>query len=212
MDLSRPINTVIATLDGPVLGVLVRAGKPLTGRKVHQVAGTGSESGTRKVLNRLARTGLVIADEVGSSIQYSLNRAHLAAGPVIELNDLHGSLIRRMRAAIDGEWPVRPLHVSLFGSAARRDGNLDSDIDLLVIHELFDPPSEWDDQLSSLAEQVRDWTGNHLQIYELSRSDLHEHLAIGDPIVSAWLRDGVTLSGPDFRVVLNSIAGDIKTH
>jgi predicted nucleotidyltransferase len=204
MDLAQPISTVVTTLDGPVLAVLVRTEKPLTGRKVHQATGTGSESGVRKVLNRLVGTGLVSATEVGASIQYSLNRAHLAAGPVIELLDLRQGLIRRVQAAID-EWPARPLHVSLFGPAARRDGDLASDVDLLVIHEFTSPPLGWDDQLSSLADQVRAWTGNHLQLHDLSTTDLREHLAIGDPVISTWLREGITLSGPDLRILLKTI-------
>jgi predicted nucleotidyltransferase len=204
VDLSQPISTVTASLDGPVLGVLAGTEKPLTGRKVHQLAGTGSESGVRKVLNRLVGTGLVSATEVGASIQYSLNRAHLAAGPVIELLDLRQGLIRRMQAAIE-EWPVRPLHVSLFGPTARRDSDPDSDVDLLFIHEFTDPPPEWDDQLSSLGKQVRAWTGNHLQPHELSTTDLREHLEIGDPIINTWLRDGMTLAGPDLRTLLKTI-------
>jgi predicted nucleotidyltransferase len=204
MDLGRPISTAISTLDGPVLGVLVRAGAPLTGRKVHQLAGTGSESGTRKVLNRLAGTGLVIATEVGSSIQYSLNRDHLAAGPVIELADLRQGLVRRLQDVIETDWSVRPLHASLFGAAARGDGGLESVVDLLLIHE--DASSEWTRQLASLTEQVRKWTGNPLRIHALSVGDLHEHLAIGDPIMSTWLREGLLVSGPELRALLKTVA------
>ncbi|MFI5710757.1 hypothetical protein [Kribbella sp. NPDC051620] len=204
MDLSQPISTVAPSLDGPVLAVLAGTENPLTGRKVHQLAGAGSESGVRKVLTRLVGTGLVSATEVGASIQYSLNREHLAAGPVIELLDLRQGLIRRMQAAIE-EWPVRPLHVSLFGPTARRDGDLASDVDLLVIHDFTDPPPDWHDQLSSLGKQVRAWTGNHLQLSDLSVTDLREHLEIGDPIISSWLRDGLTLFGPDLRVLLKTI-------
>jgi Nucleotidyltransferase domain len=46
--------------------------------------------------------------------------------------DLRTELLRRIRSRIAG-WPVQPLHASLFGSAARADGNLDSDIDLLIV-------------------------------------------------------------------------------
>jgi predicted nucleotidyltransferase len=205
MDLSQPISTVIPTLDGPVLAVLSRTTQPLTGRKLHQLASNGSESGTRRVLQRLAGTGLVTATEVGSAIQYTLNRDHLAASAVLELTNLRQKLIQRIHHAIDTEWSEHPIHASLFGSAARGDGDLHSDVDLLVVHNSEDLPPEWNDQVGSLAEHVHSWTGNHLQIYELSGAALQAHFASGDPIVNDWLRDSVTVFGPDFRQLRNRI-------
>ncbi|WP_344844591.1 hypothetical protein [Kribbella ginsengisoli] len=203
MDLSLPISAVVPTLDGPVLGVLVRAGKPLTGRKVHQMAATGSESGTRKVLNRLVGTGLVIATEVGASIQYSLNRDHLAAGAVIELTELRQELIRRMQERIEG-WSVRPLHVGLFDTA---DG-----VELLVVHDDADSSPTWAGQLDSLADRFQVWTGNHLRLTDLSAHDLQEHLAIGDPSITTWLRAGEQLSGQPFRALLNTLTSNLGAH
>jgi predicted nucleotidyltransferase len=205
MDLSQPISTVIPTLDGPVLTVLSRTTQPLTGRKVHQLASGGSESGTRRVLQRLASTGLVTATEVGSAVQYALNRDHLAAPAVLELANLRQKLVQRIHDAIDTEWSEHPIHASLFGSAARGDGDLHSDVDLLVVHGSSDLPPEWNDQVGSLAEQVHSWTGNHLQIYELSSAALLAHFASGEPIVKDWLRDSVTVFGPDFRQLRHRI-------
>jgi predicted nucleotidyltransferase len=37
----------------------------------------------------------------------------------------------------------------LFGSAARGDGNVDSDLDVLVIHEDAVDPDRWADQLAA---------------------------------------------------------------
>lgn len=210
MDLSRPISTVITTLDGPILAVLARTTQPLTGRKVHQLASVGSETGTRKVLRRLADTGLVNATEVGASVQYSLNRNHLAAPAVIELTNIRRQFIQRINHEITEDWRSRPLHASLFGSAARGDGDLHSDVDLLIVHEFADPPPEWADQLGALAEQVHSWTGNHLQIYELSSAELLVHFAARDPIVNEWLRDAVTVYGPEFRHLRNRIAHGVK--
>jgi len=196
--MSQPIGTVIPTLDGPVLSVLARTELPLTGRKVHQLAAGGSESGTRKVLRRLARTGLVTATEVGASIQYALNREHLAAAAVLELTGLRQRLFQRIRSAIE-QWSLKPTHASIFGSTARGDGDLDSDVDLLLVHKFTDPPDAWVRQVGELGEQVYAWTGNHLQTYELSETELAAHLQAGEPIVKDWVRDGVTVLEPDFR-------------
>jgi predicted nucleotidyltransferase len=204
MDMSLPITTVIPTLDGLVLTVLARTTKPLTGRRVHQLASAGSETGTRKVLHRLAATGLVIADQVGGSIQFSLNREHLAARPVLELTGLRQELFDRIGTAIKN-WAVLPIHAGIFGSTARGDGDLDSDVDLLLVHQFDDPPPQWSDQVSELAERVHAWTGNHLQTYALGKADLTRHFAAAEPIVNDWLTDSIAVYGPPFRQLRNDI-------
>jgi hypothetical protein len=205
MDLSNPVATVVTTLDGPVLAVLARTTKPLTGRKIHQLAGIGSETGTRKVLRRLFNTGLVDSTEVGASKQYVLNRDHVAAEAVLDLLNLRGKLIDRMRESIDVEWTERPLTASLFGSAARGDGGQSSDIDLLLVRSSHEISPQWEDQVSSLAGWVHRWTGNHLQAYDVSRTELVTHLQNNEPIVKNWIRDCVTVYGQDFRQLRNRL-------
>jgi predicted nucleotidyltransferase len=209
MDMSQPIATVIPTLDGPVLAVLARTPQPLTGRRVHQLAAGGSETGTRKVLRRLASTGLVTATVVGGSVQYALNREHLAAAAVLSLTSLRQRLFQRIRDAIE-DWSLKPSHASIFGSTARGDGDLHSDVDLLLVHGITgDPPVGWIEQVSELGDRVQSWTGNHMQTYELSESELADHIQAGEPIVKDWLRDGVTVYGPDFRSLRNRIADEV---
>jgi predicted nucleotidyltransferase len=200
MDLARPISTVVPSLDGPVLTVLARTTEPLTGRRIQQLAGVGSESGVRKVLQRLTETGLVGASQAGASTLYILNRQHIAAAAVEQLINLRQRLVDRIRDAIE-DWATAPVHASLFGSVARGEGDLDSDIDILLIYEDYEdsPPAEWADQVGDLAEQVYRWTGNHAHLYELSLSQLDEHLAGDEPIVQEWHRDAVTVAGVDFR-------------
>jgi|1186.fasta_scaffold41233_2 predicted nucleotidyltransferase len=209
--MSQPINAVVPTLDGPVLAVLARTSQPLTGRKIHQLASGGSETGTRKVLRRLAGTGLVIATEVGASVQYVLNREHLAANAVLELAALRSRLFERMRAAIEHWEPtVQPTHASVFGSTARGDGDLNSDVDLLLVHGFHDdPPTEWVGYVAALGDLVQGWTGNQLQTYELNEAELAQHIRSGDPLVKEWSRDGVTITGPDLRTLRKKIAHDV---
>ncbi|QNE19641.1 nucleotidyltransferase domain-containing protein [Kribbella qitaiheensis] len=203
--MSNPISTVVQTVDGPVLDVLARTTAPLTGRKIHQLAAAGSETGIRNVLRRLAGTGLVMATEVGPSVQYKLNRDHLAAKAVLELATLRLRLFDSIRAEIQG-WHIQPMHASVFGSTARGDGGVSSDVDLLVVHKFSDaedPTQAWTDQMTDLADRVYRWSGNHLQVYELSSLGFLQHVQAGESIVKDWRRDAVTVSGPEFRVFMN---------
>ena len=133
MDLSDPTRAVTATLDGPVLVVLALAGRPLSVAEVAARAVRGSELGVRKSLGRLVEQGTVIATEIGNRRIYELNQEHVAAPIAMTLAGLRPELFKRMRHAIS-KWRPSPFFACIFGSAARADGSLESDIDVLLVH------------------------------------------------------------------------------
>ena len=133
MDMSDPFSTVCPTLDGPVLSVLAGFCRdPLSARDVARLVSRGSWSGVRKTLHRLAEQGVVRREEAGNVQLYTLNREHLAAPSIERLADLRGELIRRLTDSVHA-WTISPRHASIFGSAARGDGDLESDVDLFVV-------------------------------------------------------------------------------
>jgi len=121
---------------------------------------------------------------------FVLNRDHLAANSVVALADLHGELVRRIRQAVQSSGIETSL-VGLFGSAARRDGDIASDIDILIISESID----LDDFRNRLAKQVSLWTGNHAQVLTITKSELRRLRKANEPIVANWDRDMVVISG-----------------
>ncbi|MHB8439975.1 MAG: nucleotidyltransferase domain-containing protein [Acidimicrobiales bacterium] len=196
MDLTDPTRAVTPTLDGPVLAVLARSGRPLTVGEVAALAVRGSEIGVRKSLSRLVEQGLVRATIMGRNRVHELNRDHVAAQAAEVLADLRGELWRRMRTAIEN-WEVKPCYACVFGSAARGDGRVDSDIDVLMVHPplpgdpkpakggLFDQLMDalslyasagykpvdselWFRQLDDFRRDVQQWSGNPLQIVDVS--------------------------------------------
>lgn len=64
----------------------------------------------------------------------------------------------------------RPVHVSVFGSAARADGQVESDIDLLIVRpeNLAEDDPHWREQLHRLAERIERWSGNHASLHEIT--------------------------------------------
>ncbi|GAB3940960.1 hypothetical protein GCM10029976_059460 [Kribbella albertanoniae] len=196
MDLKTPISTVIPSLDGPVLQVLARADEGLSGREVHKLAGQGSVAGVRLVLQRLAATGLVHVDDAGNSLSYRLNRKHLAA-PVVEfLADLRAALVNRIADELTA-WRLPPVHASVYGALARADGDLESDVELLLIRpdDLDANDPLWNEQAGRLMQTVVDLTGNPAHVFELSRTELANHLATEAPILNDWLHPTLHLSG-----------------
>ena len=186
MDVSMPITTVVPSLDGPVLAALAATSAPMGLAAVHARAGRGSKSGVRSVLLRMVDEGLVFEVPGG----YVLNREHLAAPAVQCLAALHGELTNRIRSAVDG-WPIRPELVGLFGSAARRDGDASSDIDLLVVCD--DP--DLADRVDELAEQIRRWTGNRPQVIGRTPAEIGRLRRSKEPILAEWARDLIPIVG-----------------
>jgi predicted nucleotidyltransferase len=186
VDVARPITTAIPSLDGPVLAALTATTKPLSLSEVARLAGTGSLSGVRRVLLRLRDVGLV--DSVPGG--YLLNREHLAAPAVEELASLHGLFARRIREALEA-WEGDVLLAGLYGSAARRDGDEDSDIDVLVISD----SDGLDDLVLALAERIQRWTGNDAQVLGRTTADIARLRRAGEPILRSWECELLVLVG-----------------
>lgn len=190
MDVSSPINSVVPSLDGAVYSVLSGTIAPLPLSRVHRLAGRGSKAGIRQVLLRMVAHGLVLEVPGG----YLLNRDHVAAPVVEQLSALRRELLGRIAAQVDG-WPARPSLVGIFGSAARRDGDHASDIDLLVVCDDAGA-TDWS---ADLAAAVQRWTGNNAHVVTLGTDDLRRLARAREPIVATW------------RLELEVVCGSVDT-
>lgn len=186
MDISSPISSVIPSLDGHVYAALSSTNGPMTLGAVHRLTEGASKSGVRTVLLRMVTSGLVDLVPGG----YRLNREHLAAGPIEALTSLYGELIMRIRSEVDS-WQPKPLLVGLYGSAARRDGNEASDIDLLIVGDV----ENLGDSAMHLAHLIRRWTGNPAQVVLKSQAEIGRLRRAEEPIVRSWEQDLVEISG-----------------
>lgn len=206
MDVARPYSAVAPTVEGDVLVALAGTTRQLTGRQVAQLVRRGSQKAVSVALDRLVEQGVVLREEAGRAYLHVLNRDHIAA-PVVELlAAMRGELLRRLREHLAG-WSVVPSHASLFGSAARGDGDTQSDIDLLIVRPegVNDDDHTWRSQLDELAQAVRVWTGNHAGIVELSKAEFRELPARRPPILADLRADGIDLAGTPLRKALKGI-------
>lgn len=123
------------------------------------------------------------------------------------LTNLRRELLERLRQ-IFRDWQIRPMHASMFGSAARGDGDAHSDIDLFIVRpygvDVEDPT--WRDQIDKLADAVLHWTGNHAGIAELAESDLVQLRRRRPPLLDQLDVDAITLAGPDVMKILGAEA------
>ncbi len=190
MDLGSPVLDVVPAVRGSLLQALARLEQPVTRRQLAAVAGVAPGNAS-SVIEDLIRSGLVSETVAGRSSMVTLNRRHLAAGPVLALAGLRGELIRRVRERLS-EWP--DLRAAwLFGSVARGDAESDSDVDLLIVADDLGAP-DLHERLSQLYADVRSWTGNDLQLVEHSQSSWRRLVRAKNPLVEQIRLDGIALT------------------
>jgi predicted nucleotidyltransferase len=196
MNLSEPLEGLTTLVEAAVLRVLARSDAGFSGRQVHALAGIGSTSSVHRALVGFVELGLVSSEPHPPAIIYRVNRAHVL-WPVVE-----AALAARSRAfeAIatfcEEDLPDDPeLTVIVYGSVARRESTLESDVDILVVYpDGIDPDARADFDYQ-LGANVRRITGNEAQIFSLEREDFVRRKADGDPFIGNVLTDGILVHG-----------------
>ncbi len=196
MDLSHPSSLVIRPGLESVARVLAGTSAPLTGRTIARLAGV-SPAGAAKVLATLSHHGLVDSQRAGSANLYTLNHDHLLVEPILALLSTNQRLEARIAEELQ-TWLVPCGGAILFGSAARRDGGLDSDLDILLIRQKGVDMADtvWREQLDVTADKVQAWTGNPCSWMEYSTLEFVNLMTGADPFVSEVRTDGRWLIEP----------------
>jgi hypothetical protein len=177
-----------------VLTALARAETTFTPGQLGRLVPDASVEGIRKVLQRLAGTGVVTAERVGNAYTYRLNRDHLAAPAILELAAQRSTLLARLEQTAE-TWPVRPVYGAMFGSAARGEMRPDSDIDVFLVCPDDADPDVWESQTGELAAAVTRWTGNDTRILAMAEAEVRAGAAGGDPLLLSIVEDGLTIAG-----------------
>jgi predicted nucleotidyltransferase len=223
MDLSDPTRSITSTLDGAVLAVLAAAGKPLTVGQVAEQAVRGSEIGIRRSLERLVAQGLVRATLMGRNRVHELNREHVAAPVAALLAGLRGELWSRLRKELESWRPrplyacvfgsaaradgdeasdIDLLLVHPPFPGEKRPPRLSASMGALLADALgvavlstseTAPIPLWERQVDRLRDLVEGWTGNPLQVVDLSFYDWRHPSPQHRPLLSEVHRDGVEL-------------------
>jgi len=223
MDLSDPTRAVSPTLDGAILAVLAAAGKPLTVGQVAEQAVRGSEIGIRRSLARLVAQGIVRATLMGRNQVHELNRDHVAAAAAYILAGLRTELWKRFRdelttwrprplyaavfgsaARADGDelsdidlllvhppFPGEPKPPRM--SSSLRADLADALGQVMLVEDKNDAATLWEGQVDRLRDLVEAWTGNALQVVDMSFHEWRRASAEHRLLLSEVEHDGVEL-------------------
>ncbi len=144
-----------------------------------------------RTIDALLLAGLVSETRAGGSRMIEMNREHLDFEPISALVGGRQRLVARAReeleplSVIAGAW--------LFGSAARGDGDVGSDIDILLVGAIDLDTADWDEVVGQLRSRLRLWTGNDVQFVEHNRASLARMVSARNRLIAEIRRDGVAL-------------------
>lgn len=196
MQLAYPMQSIIPSAHGAVLGVLARTTEPLSGRRITALTQPHfSQSRVNTVLGQLARDGIAEVESRPPASYYRLNHEHVAVPGILALASMWQALLDRMQESL-AQWPSQPVAAWIFGSASRAEADSDSDLDILLIRPDQVPNDEtWQKQVVDFAEQIRSWSGNACEPLLLTQSELRAAVQRGDRLVHELLQDAIHLMG-----------------
>ncbi len=204
MDVSKPYDTIVLSVSGDVLRQLSLSTKPRTGSDLANDTGR-ARTRVQEVLDRLVEHGLVDREEAGGALLHKLNQDHILSEPLALIFDTRNRLVSALKELIDS-WKIHPIHISLFGSAARGDGDTESDIDIFIVRPAdtdYDDET-WRNQLDSFADSVRRLTGNHAGIAEVGEDEISRLVTKSPSTVQDIRDDGIVLFGERPNEVLGN--------
>lgn len=196
MNLSKPLTSLIPTLEGEVLTVLAGAQVPFSGLQVQTIIGKYSPRGVRDALQRLCVQGIVTRRPAGAADLYESNPDHLMTKYIKSLVSLRSEFLELLKKEV-ATWSILPVCGAVFGSAVRSDMEPESDIDIFIVRPktIEFGLAAWREQLSDLSSKIGKWTGNDAQIFELDADGINLELASKDGVLYSIIEQGVLFYG-----------------
>jgi len=194
MLLQSPIGAIAPTLDADVLGYLAAADVAATAGEIAERVPGVSKAGVRKALQRLAAQGVLSVRRLGSADIYSLNCEHLAAEPVIALARLRQTYLDRIRGELKAS-PTEPVFAAVFGSAARGQMRIDSDIDLFMVRPSAVDQVTWDEWVMELSAKSTAWTGNDTRPFVTTEQEILAASTAERSVLKEIADEGIPVAG-----------------
>lgn len=195
VDFRHPIQAVIPGAQGRIVAALLGTSGELNLRTIARVAGVSIAQASR-VLPGLVNLGMIERREVPPSSLFRLVPEHVATRALFELADSRGAVMNEMGHAASKIRPA-PVSVITFGSFARGDSDVDSDIDVLIVR-----PTGTDADDERWAQTLERWrtivgrvAGSTVEILEVAADAVAAKLSGGSQLWRDIHRDGQVVFG-----------------
>lgn len=178
-----------------MLTVLVETTAELNLRTIAQLAGI-SQAQASRLLPDLVALGVVERWEVPPSSLFRLVPEHVASRALLALAQSAHTVLDEM-GRLAGALPQPPVSVIVFGSFARREADVESDIDVVVIRptEVDEDDDKWLAALEAWRRDVRRLTGSPVEVLEVSADEARTKLGGRGQVWADIRRDGQVVHG-----------------
>jgi len=195
MDFVRPVEAIVPGVQGRVLSVLAETTADLNMRTIARLADVSLSQASR-VLARLVELGVVERRDVPPSSLFRLVRQHVAVGPLLALARGRDALISEMGRLATG-LPVVPLSAIVFGSFARGEADIESDIDTVLVRPAGVDESDelWSESVEQWRTSVRRASGNQVEVLEVDSDEVTALLNSRRQVWRDIRRDGLVVHG-----------------
>lgn len=193
MDFVRPIEAIVPGAQGRVLAVLAETTADLNLRTVAQLAGI-SQAQASRLLPELVTLGVVERREVPPASLFRLVPEHIASRVLLTLARSSDHVLDEM-GRLAGALPHPPVSVTVFGSFARREAGVDSDIDVVVVRPAGVDEDEWSASLEAWRRDTQRLTGNVVEVLEVGADEAAVKLRSRSPVWADIRRDGRVVHG-----------------
>lgn len=195
MDFRRPVEAVIPGVQGRILAVLAETTAELNLRTIARLAEVSPAQASR-VLPALVALGLVERREVPPAALFALVEDHVAARVVRALSRARDAVLDELRA-LAGAMIPSPVSVVVFGSFARGEADVASDLDVVLVRPagVDEDDESWVSSVEAWRTAARRLTGNAIQALEIGESEVARRLHRPTSLWVDVVRDGVTVHG-----------------
>jgi predicted nucleotidyltransferase len=195
VDFVRPIEAIVPGAQGRVLAVLAETTAELNLRTIAQLAGV-SQAQASRLLPDLVALGVVERREVPPASLFRLVPEHVASQALLTLARVTDTVLDEM-GRLAGALPHPPVSVIVFGSFARREAEAESDIDAVVVRpaKVDEDDDAWSASLEAWRRDVRQLTGNPVEVLEVGADEAATKLAGRTQVWSDIRRDGRVVHG-----------------
>ena len=199
MDFVRPVEAIVPGTKGRVLAVLMETTAELNMRTIARLAGV-SQAQASRVLPHLVDLGVIERREVPPASLFRLVPEHVVTRALLAVarsSDFVFDEIGRLAGAL----PLPPLSVVVFGSFARGEADVDSDIDVVVVRPaaIDEDDHSWAESLVGWRRSVERLSGNAVDVLEVSAKDASKKLGGRSPVWADIRREGRVVQGLDLH-------------
>jgi DNA-binding transcriptional ArsR family regulator len=207
MDFVRPVEAIVPGVQGRVLSVLAETTTDLNMRTIARLADVSLSQASR-VLARLVELGVVDRRDVPPSSLFRLVREHVAVGPLLALARGRDALVGEM-GRLAAALPVAPVSVIVFGSFARGEADVDSDIDTVLVRPagVDESDESWSESVEQWRASVRRVSGNRVEVLEVGSDEVVSLLNSRRQVWRDIRRDGLVVHGVSLDELEDGLSG-----